>query len=269
VDTAARPGPIRRTLYGSYAWLALLACVLPVVCLLALTSAVHRRRRIARAGARLFFRLTGSAVRLEGPSLSNGHLCVVVANHASYLDGIILTAVLPAQFTFLIKHEMARFPVAGFILRRLGSEFVDRSNHTHRNRIARRLVHAARNGDSLALFPEGTFAAAPGLRRFHPGAFGAAWRAGLPVVPVVIRGSRAKLPAGALLPAPGPIRVRICEPIPAADHDSAKSLMLAARQAILTHLEEPDLDSVQSSEPAAADAIADSADGEGADHMPT
>ncbi len=244
-----------RAVYGSYAWLALLACVLPVICLAALAPDVHRRRQIARRGAQLFFLLIGCPIRLTGEKLASDQVCVVVANHASYLDGIILTAVLPPQFTFLIKHDMANFPVAGFLLRRLGSEFVNRGDSSHRNRIVRRLVHAARNGDALALFPEGTFAAPPGLRRFHPGAFGAAFRAGLPVIPVVIRGSRAKLPAGAFLSAPGSLSVHVCPALDPHQHDTARNLMQASRHAILARLGEPDLDFPTPDEPAAVDGI--------------
>jgi 1-acyl-sn-glycerol-3-phosphate acyltransferase len=165
-----------------------------------------------------------------------------VANHASYLDGIILTAALPASFTYVIKHEMASFPIAGFVLRRLGSAFVNREDLLDRKRIARRLVELARKGDALAFFPEGTFDAAPGLKPFQLGAFSAAARAKLPVVPLVIHGSRYKLPAGAGLPTPGGrLRVRVCEPIDADAHDSARRAMHATRERMLAHLDEPDL----------------------------
>jgi 1-acyl-sn-glycerol-3-phosphate acyltransferase len=113
-----------------------------------------------------------------------------VANHASYLDGIILTAALPAGFTYLIKQQMARVPIAGFVLRRLGSAFVDRNDPNDRQRIARALVGLAVKGDALGFFPEGTFDASPGLKPFQLGAFSAAARANLPVVPIVIYGSR-------------------------------------------------------------------------------
>ena len=39
--------------------------------------------------------------------------CVVVANHASYLDGVVLKAALPARFSFVIKKEVPRVPMAG------------------------------------------------------------------------------------------------------------------------------------------------------------
>jgi 1-acyl-sn-glycerol-3-phosphate acyltransferase len=230
-----------RACYGSYAWLALLAIAIPTCVLLALTPGLRRRRAIARGASQLFFAIIGSPVRVEGGSIEPHYPCIVVANHASYLDGIILTAALPPGFTYLIKRQMSRVPIAGYILRRLGSAFVDRTSAGDRHRTARALVGQARRGDALGFFPEGTFDASPGLKPFQLGAFSAAARAGLPVVPIVIYGARHKLPAGRLLPAPGPLRIRICAPVPSGDPASAQTLMLATRRAMLAHLDEPDL----------------------------
>ena len=229
-------------LYGGYAWLVLLVVAVPLAIAFLVTPGVLRRRRLARWGARSVLRLIASPVRLGGQKLEAIESAVVVANHSSYLDGIVLTAALPPRFTFLIKHEMRTVPLAGFILRRLGSQFVDRENARQRQRTARRLVTAASNGGALAVFPEGTFDAPPGLKRFQMGAFSAAWRAGKAIVPVVIEGARAKLPSGALLPRPGPIAVEVCAPLAAADFDSARALMQASRNAILERLAEPDLE---------------------------
>ncbi|MEO8465665.1 MAG: lysophospholipid acyltransferase family protein [Gammaproteobacteria bacterium] len=230
-----------RACYGSYAWLALAAIALSVCLLLALTPGVQRRRGIARYGSQLFFAAIGSPVRVEGIAIEPHYPCVVVANHASYLDGIILTAALPPGFTYLIKQQMAHVPIVSFILRRLGSAFVDRENAKDRHRIARTLVNQARKGEALGFFPEGMFDELPGLKPFQLGAFSAAARAGLPIVPVVIYGARHKLPAGRLLAAPGPLRVRICEPLHATDEPSARALMHLARRSMLVHLDEPDL----------------------------
>jgi 1-acyl-sn-glycerol-3-phosphate acyltransferase len=230
-----------RATYGSYTWIALLAIVIPMCLLLAITPRLHRRRRIARRAARLFLRAIGSPVGIQGAAIDPHYPCVVVANHASYLDGIILTAALPAGFTYLIKRQMASVPIAGFVLRRLGSAFVDREDLLDRKRIAHTLVGLARRGDALGFFPEGTFDASPGLKPFHLGAFSAAARAKLPVVPIVIHGSRRKLPSKRLLAAPGPVSVRICDPLDPARHESARHLMRAARNVMLEHLDEPDL----------------------------
>ena len=228
--------------YGCYVWVALLAIVLPMCVVLAVTPGMQRRRRVARASAQLFFAVIGSRVRVAGSSVEPHYPCVVVANHASYLDGIILTAVLPAGFTYLIKHQMSRVPIASFILRRLGSAFVDRDDRHDRNRTARALHSLASRGSALGFFPEGTFDKSPGLKAFHLGAFSAAARAKLPVVPVVIHGARWKLPSGRFLPRPGPLLVHVCEPVrlPPAQ-PTARALMAETRRAMLEHLDEPDL----------------------------
>jgi 1-acyl-sn-glycerol-3-phosphate acyltransferase len=230
-----------RGAYGYYAWLALLVIVVPTCIVLALTPGLTRRRRVARRAARIFFGSIGSPVRIEGSAVEPHYPCVVVANHASYLDGIILTAALPPGFTYLIKQEMTSVPIASFVLRRLGSAFVDRGDRGGRHRTARALLAAADQGAALGFFPEGTFDRVPGLKSFQPGAFSAAARANLPIVPVVIYGSRAKLPAGSFLPAPGPLRVRICEPVRSPGEASSRELMALTRRAMLAHLGEPDL----------------------------
>ena len=230
-----------RIVYGCYAWMALLIASVPVALAMLVTPGVLRRRQVARLGARAFFLLIGSRIRTLGGSLPASASCVVVANHASYLDGIILTAALPARFTYVIKKEMTAVPLASFVLRRLGSEFVQRDDVPQLQRTARRLLDAAAGGKALAFFPEGTFEAEPGLKPFRAGAFRTAWRGGLDVVPVVILGSRRKLPAGAWFASPGPLAVRVCAPLPARGHESADGLMQAARQAMLEQLDEPDL----------------------------
>jgi 1-acyl-sn-glycerol-3-phosphate acyltransferase len=251
---------VLRAAYGTYAWAAMLVIILPTCALLALVPGLQRRRRIARHGARVFFRAIGSPVRVEGASIELHYPCVVVANHASYLDGIILTAALPAGFTYLIKQQMASVPIAGFVLRRLGSAFVNREDMLDRKRSARAVLGLAKRGDALGFFPEGTFDGAPGLKAFQLGAFSAAARARLPVVPVVIYGARQKLGSKQRLPAPGALRVRICNPIHSTEHGSTRELMHATRRAMLAHLDEPDLAPAvpDAPRPAASPALAQS-----------
>ncbi|MDE2347904.1 MAG: 1-acyl-sn-glycerol-3-phosphate acyltransferase [Gammaproteobacteria bacterium] len=137
--------------------------------------------------------------------------CVVVANHASYLDGVVAIAALPADFAFVIKREMVRVPLAGLLLRRLGSEFVERHHHARSAADARRIVRRAATGQSLVFFPEGTFTEAPRIGRFQRGAFATAERAGMPVVAVAIHGTREVLPSGTALIRRAPIRVEVLD----------------------------------------------------------
>ena len=239
--TATAIAPVR-LLYGAYAWLVLLFFALPVTAACLLLPGFERRRAVARWGAAMVFRLIGSEVEVRGLVLTEGDEAIVIANHQSYLDGVILTAVLPPRYTFLIKQEMVRVPIAGFVLSRLGSEFVDRANTGERHRSARRLVRTAREQRALAVFPEGTFDGAPGLRPFQMGAFRAARIAGVPIVPVVITGARSKLPAESWWPRPGPLTVEFCPPIAACGFRDDMAVMRATRAAMLERLGEPDLD---------------------------
>ena len=233
---------LARIFYATYAWFMLVFVVIPVAAGCLLLPGLERRRAVARWGAATMLRLIGSPVQVRGKAPGDTDRNVVVANHQSYLDGIILTAVLPPHYTFLIKREMVRVPIAGFVLRRLGSQFVDRSSANHRHRSARRLVQSARQGQALAVFAEGTFDREPGLKPFRMGAFRAARLAGIAITPVVITGSREKLPADSWLPRPGPLTVEFCPGIASADLADERALMRATRSAILERLGEPDLD---------------------------
>jgi 1-acyl-sn-glycerol-3-phosphate acyltransferase len=232
--------------YGLFAWTLFVALSLLTLLLVLLVPGLKVRRAIARHVANLFLLLAGMPVKIVGASLLPDQPCVVVANHSSYLDGVILKAALPARFSFVIKKEMVRVPLAGALLRRIGSEFVDRFNRHSGGMDARRLIRTATGGQSLAFFPEGTFTEQVGLARFHIGAFLIATRAAMPVVPVVIRGARRGLPAGSVWPRPGRIEVEVLTVMPLRDAPDASAeaagLRDEARGRILRALGEPDLD---------------------------
>ena len=137
--------------------------------------------------------------------------CVVVCNHASYLDGIVLTAALPARFGFVIKREMSAVPLAGAVLRRLGSEFVERFNRHRGASDARRVLRNAGQGHSLVFFPEGTFTVTPGLLKFHSGAFVSAAHAGCQgsTGGFVRVHSGVHYPPMVVLPSPGRIEIEV------------------------------------------------------------
>jgi 1-acyl-sn-glycerol-3-phosphate acyltransferase len=170
---------------------------------------------------------------------------LLVANHASYLDGVVLIAAVPRPFRFVAKRELKSQFVAGIYLSRLGAEFVERYDTQQSVQDAGRLADLAASGTSLAFFPEGTFTRAAGLMPFHLGAFAAAARAGVPVLPVAIRGTRAMLRSGQWLPRRGTLVVTIAQPIPVpqgVDGDFRAAVMLrdTARSAILRDCGEPD-----------------------------
>jgi 1-acyl-sn-glycerol-3-phosphate acyltransferase len=231
-------------LFGVYAILIFTVLGLLAVVLVILPTGLAARRHIAHLTARSFFVLTGTRIVMHNAGGLPSGACVVVANHASYLDGVVMKAALPARFSFVIKSEMSKVPIAALLLRRIGSEFVDRFNRHAGGMAARRLLKAAESGQALAFFPEGTFVAEPGLGKFHTGAFAIAARAQLPVVPVAIVGTREMLPSGRALPRRGSIHLHVM-PVVATTSDSSPAAVAylrdEARQAILSALPEPDL----------------------------
>jgi 1-acyl-sn-glycerol-3-phosphate acyltransferase len=230
-----------RLLWGLWVWLL----VLPVVLLAALPvlalPTLSLRRRAGGAAGRAYFRLCGFPVRRTGFERLPAGACVIVANHASYIDGPLLFAYLPPRFGFVIKKEAARLPLMGRMLGRLGHHFVERRNRHEGAGDARRILRALERGDAAAFFPEGTFGPDHGIARFHGGAFALAVRTGVPVAPIVIRGTRRILGGGRVLPRWGRIEIEALEPLAAREGgaDAATELRDAARERIAAALGEP------------------------------
>lgn len=231
--------------YGTYVVAAFLVLGLSALALVTLVPGlgIGVRRSIAHAAARLFFFVSGVRVKVVGKELLPAGPCIVVANHASYVDGVLLKALLPARFSFVIKKEITTVPLAGVLLRRIGSEFVDRFNRNAGAMDTRRLIKAAGAGQAFVFFPEGTFNAAPGVGKFHSGAFVIAARAGLPVIPVAIQGTRYMLPGGRVLPRFHRLQIHILPAVPASasPKGSAEALRDEARARIVAAVDEPDL----------------------------
>jgi 1-acyl-sn-glycerol-3-phosphate acyltransferase len=206
---------------------------------------------LMRQASHLLAFVTGTPLRVEGlENLPNQQQPVIyVANHASYLDGPLLIAALGHPFSFVAKRELARDSIAGPFLRRIQTEFVERFDVKQGAEDASHLRALAKGGRSLMLFPEGTFTRSPGLLPFRLGAFMAAAEAGLPVVPIAIRGTRSILRANDKTPHRGDIIITIGSPIwPEKGEDetgntwsSALTLRNTARAFILRHSGEPDI----------------------------
>jgi 1-acyl-sn-glycerol-3-phosphate acyltransferase len=178
---------------------------------------LRRRRLVAGVFSRAFLRAAGIPFTVEGLNRLPQVPCVVVANHASYLDGLVAAAALPPDFAFVIKREMVRVPFAGLLLRGLGSQFVERFNRHKGGVDARRVLKLAAAGQSLVFFPEGTFNEIRQIGKFLGGAFATAERLGLPVVAVAIHGTRAVLPPGGVTVNRSAVRVEILEVLTPSD----------------------------------------------------
>jgi 1-acyl-sn-glycerol-3-phosphate acyltransferase len=233
------------TAYGVWCWVVFTTLALGATLSMAVVPGLERRRRVIHYTARSILRLAGCPIVVEGLEHLPDGPCVVVANHASYVDGVVLQAALPPRFAFMVKRELASVPLASFLLRRVGTHFVDRRNPKGGAADARRVQRSASTGQAIAAFPEGTFTEQPGVGRFLGGAFAAAAKAGLPVVPAAINGARALLPSDRALPRPSRIHVRLLpaiEPPESADRASIAALRDTARAVVVRHVDEPALD---------------------------
>lgn len=213
-------------LYGAYAIVTFSATALTTCVLVVLCPGQENRRRIGGAGVRLALRFIGIPFKVRGHEHLPVGPCIVVANHASYLDGLVLTAALPPRFSFVIKAEAGRVPALGLLLRRMGAAFVTRADAHRASLETRRLIRGITAGASLAIFPEGTFSTRSEMLPFRLGAFVIAARAGAPVVPVAIHGTRHVLPDVCCLPRRGCIRVELLAPLlPNADQDDTAACL--------------------------------------------
>lgn len=234
---------ITTVVWGLLGWLSFILAVVFSLIVAIIVPGANRRRHLVTGASKAIFVMVGVRVNVQGIDNLPPDNCVVVANHASYVDGMLLNGYLPSRIGFVIKGEMRDIPVAHFLLRRTGSKFVERKEAVGSSRDARQMVKAAVGGESLGFFPEGTFIKEPGVGRFRAGAFVAAIKGGIPVVPVAISGTREMLPAGRLLPKRVDLKIDILPAISPGDDDygNSKALAESARQRILAVLDEPDL----------------------------
>jgi 1-acyl-sn-glycerol-3-phosphate acyltransferase len=157
---------------------------------------------------------------------------------------------LPRLLRFVAKAELGQNPWLGPALRRIETVFVERFETEKSVGDARKLGEMLRGGMPMVFFPEGTFTRRPGLMGFRLGAFAAAVEAGVPVVPITLRGTRSMLRGDSWFPRPGIISVDIGPPIypilVRQGHDSDPwqtmiALRDATRRHILRQVGEPDL----------------------------
>ncbi len=232
--------------FGAYCWVVVVVVGGPLWLAVHLPLPLRARWALTRAAARTVAAATATAVRVEGALPEDGP-AVVVANHASFVDGLVVVLASPRPLAFVASTELERQPVVGTFLRRLGCVFVARGRAGRTTRAVEQLAAAVRAGRWLAVFPEGSITRAPGLRPFHLGAFATAVTAGCPVVPVGIRGTRNVLRPGSRQARRAAVAVVVGEAIASAGDGLGAQVALrdAARGAVAALSGEPDAPSAR------------------------
>jgi 1-acyl-sn-glycerol-3-phosphate acyltransferase len=219
-------------------WLVLVSLVAGglVICVSYVNPAHPHIQRLARWWGRTLLRLARIPVQVEGlEHLRPGQAYVFAANHRSNFDIFVLIANLPGRFLWVAKKSLFRLPIFGQALSRMGSISVDRDNLQSAIQSLNKATAIVKSGVSMIIFPEGTRAASRELLPFKKGVFIMALKAGQPIVPVSISGTRFIQTRESIRVKPGPIKVVISPPISPTTFPHKEELMAAVRQAIDAH----------------------------------
>lgn len=166
----------------------------------------------------------------------DGQPYVMMANHQSHLDPPSLIRASDRPFGFLVKAELERWPLFGWGVRRTGHVFIDRKDKGQSHASIDRAAAEVAGGRCILVFPEGTRSLTDDLLPFKKGGFVLALKAGVPIVPIGIAGTREILPSqSALVRGAGPVAIVYGEPIPTTgvDLDHKDGLLASVREAIL------------------------------------
>jgi 1-acyl-sn-glycerol-3-phosphate acyltransferase len=196
--------------YTAYILGLVLAAVPTVWALVGMSRRTTTARRWLTRFSRLVVAASGCPLDVTGHEhLRDLGPAIFVANHASYFDVVVILAALPANLRFAAKGRLASYPVLGTIIPKAGYIAIHKTKLTEQMEGADEVSSALADGESMFVFPEGTFVRAPGLLPFRLGAFRGAAESGRPVVPVALAGTRHIFPAGTMLLRPGRVSLTI------------------------------------------------------------
>lgn len=234
---------LKDALYVAYAWF-----LFTLVSLISWPFILILPRKLAVGLMKLTLRPTLFLLGIRYRAFGKQHIpknqsCILVSNHASYIDVFSLGLSLPPSYKFVAKSELKRHWFVRLVLEKMNTQFVDRFNAQQSVADSEQILKTLKPGDSVVFFPEGTFTRGPGLRAFKMGAFLTASKAGLPILPVAIKGTRQVLRGADWTPKRGSIELNfgpLIYPEGKTWPDAIK-MRDQAREFILAHCGEPDL----------------------------
>jgi 1-acyl-sn-glycerol-3-phosphate acyltransferase len=223
------------TLLHSVLHFALLVLLSVLGALLSVLSAPFDRSGdtvvvLARIWSRMLLRTGGVHLTVKmHADLDSTQPYVFMANHLSTVDIWALFVAIPTKIRFIAKKQLGRIPLFGWAMAAGQFIFIDRQNPLAARRSIDQASARIRSGSSVAMFPEGTRSADGYLGPFKKGGFHLAIAAGVPIVPIGIRGARDVMPRGSLILRRGPVTVEIGAPIPTIGLVSADRDVLSER----------------------------------------
>ena len=201
-------------IYGVYFFVVFILWIIPACAMVSLYKDHRAAGRFTSAALKLLFALTFIRVKVVGKEYMNTPGAKVYAsNHASYFDVLPLMMALGVSYRFVAKGEVNKMIFIGTFLNQMGHLSFDRLDTNSRLRQVDEIEQYLQQGDSVFVFPEGTFTPQEGVRPFQLGAFRGAVATGAPVVPVSLAGTRRFLRDRTLLPRPTKVTITLSPPI--------------------------------------------------------
>ena len=243
-------GGIRKLLekvYGVYFIVVFFLWIIPSWAIVRTINDYKAAGRFTSAAVRLLFALTFIRVKVIGKEyMDTPGAKVYASNHASYFDVLPVMMGLGVSYRFVAKGEVNRMPFIGRFLNQMGHLSFDRLDANSRLKQVHLMEECLRQGDSVFVFPEGTFVPEEGVRPFQLGGFSGAVATGTPVVPVSLAGTRKFLRDRTFLPRPTSVTITLSPPIYPAkaggDREPLQEIVRLrdlAREAIARHSGEP------------------------------
>jgi acyl carrier protein len=235
-----------QVLYGIYFIVVFILWIVPTWAGVLLFRDHRAAGRYTSAALKILFFFTGTRVRVVGKEhMQSPGPKIYASNHTSYFDVLPLMMGLGVPYRFVAKNEVHGMPFIGTFLRKMGHLSFVRTDSESRRDAVQQMESILRQGESVFVFPEGTFVPEDGVRPFQLGAFNASVVTGAPIIPVSLAGTRGFLRDGTILPRPTSVTITLSPAIaPRAAENSSDwhevvRLRDAAREAIARYSGEP------------------------------
>lgn len=136
------------------------------------------------------------------PKVDKGQPCLIICNHPSLFDPVLLFLLAPRPIIFLAAAEIFKIPVVGQVVRFFKAIPVERGNPLSIKKALSQVIKELKSGEIVALFPEGETSPHIELRKFNKGFLFIAKKAKVPIQCVMVKNTARVIPYGKILPRP-------------------------------------------------------------------